>query len=314
MHLELEYFTLIPVQRLGCFKDTSRRAIPQLDGKSRLLRGNYQRRRFAIEKCVLESAKRGYRVFGVQNGGWCASGPHAHKTYAKYGRSNRCRNGKGGPWANDVYLISGLIACFLNSFNGRFLKLFFVNLFWLFFFVHKLPGKCRKRTTQGNCCVFPFRYRRRVYNGCARNRRGQRWCALTPDYSRDKLWGYCRGGRRRKWFFLYMYIHIFGLDYLLFLVISCTAYCFKQEKRKESYFNLMHNKPRVWSSYGIQSSEYKGKICCKDNLSRKFHLLPSWLVCLKGTDPPFPPDDFGQDWKLALAHSPRRASKLLGRV
>ena len=28
-------------------------------------------------------------------------------TYRKYGRSNRCRNGKGGPWANDVYIISG---------------------------------------------------------------------------------------------------------------------------------------------------------------------------------------------------------------
>ena len=27
--------------------------------------------------------------------------------YGKYGRSNQCRNGKGGPWANDVYSITG---------------------------------------------------------------------------------------------------------------------------------------------------------------------------------------------------------------
>ncbi|XP_020631489.1 uncharacterized protein LOC110068454 [Orbicella faveolata] len=151
------------VQRLGCFKDTGRRAIPILEGKSRFLRGNYQRRRYAIQKCLMEAAKRRYRVFGVQHGGQCFSGPHAHRTYGKYGRSNRCRNGKGGAWANDVYLIS---------------------------------GKCRKRTTQGNCCAFPFRYRGRIYNRCARNRRGQRWCALTPDYSKDRLWGYCRGGRK----------------------------------------------------------------------------------------------------------------------
>ena len=95
------------VQRLGCFKDTWRRAVPQLDGKSRLLTGNYQRRKYAIRKCALAAARRGYKVFGVQHGGWCASGPRAQKTYAKYGRSNRCRNGKGGPWANDVYVVSG---------------------------------------------------------------------------------------------------------------------------------------------------------------------------------------------------------------
>lgn len=100
-------FIFIEVQRIGCFKDTSRRAIPQLDGKSPLLRGNYKRRRYAIRKCALVAKKRGYGVMGVQDGGWCASGPRAFKTFAKYGRSNRCRRGKGGPWANDVYRIIG---------------------------------------------------------------------------------------------------------------------------------------------------------------------------------------------------------------
>ena len=95
------------VQRVGCFKDTFRRAIPQLDGKSILLRGSYRHRKFAIKKCALESARRGYKFMAIQHGGWCASGPHAHRTFRRYGRSNRCRNGKGGPWANDVYRMSG---------------------------------------------------------------------------------------------------------------------------------------------------------------------------------------------------------------
>ena len=110
-------FNFISVQRIGCFKDTSRRAIPQLDGRSRFLRGNYQRRKFAIEKCVLEAVRRGYKAIGVQNGGWCASGPRALRTYAKYGRSNRCRSGKGGPWANDVYLISGRQGAYFVNFS-----------------------------------------------------------------------------------------------------------------------------------------------------------------------------------------------------
>ena len=102
------YNCLFPVQRIGCFKDTSRRAItPVLEGRLPIVRGNYQRRKNAIARCSLAAARYGYFVFGVQHGGQCFAGPRAHRTYAKYGRSNRCRNGKGGPWANDVYRISG---------------------------------------------------------------------------------------------------------------------------------------------------------------------------------------------------------------
>ena len=46
-------------------------------------------------------------MFGVQNGGWCASGPAAKQTYKKYGESSACRQGEGGPGANDVYEIGG---------------------------------------------------------------------------------------------------------------------------------------------------------------------------------------------------------------
>lgn len=100
-------FFFFSVQRIGCYRDTARRAIPQMDGRSRLLRGNYKLRRNAIKLCALTAASQRYAVFGVQDGGWCASGPQAHRTFARYGKSNRCRNGKGGPWANDVYRVSG---------------------------------------------------------------------------------------------------------------------------------------------------------------------------------------------------------------
>ncbi|XP_015775215.1 PREDICTED: matrix metalloproteinase-9-like, partial [Acropora digitifera] len=102
--------------------------------------------------------------------------PRARYAFAKYGRSRRCKNGRGGPWANDVY---------------------------------RVIGKCRNRATNGFCCVFPFVYRGRRYNSCARTRRGRPWCAIVPDYKRGKRWGYCRGGRtppiringvRSEWF------------------------------------------------------------------------------------------------------------------
>ena len=56
-------------------------------------------------RCFSLAAARGYRAFAVQYGGECFSGPMAHRTYSKYGRTRGCRGGKGGSWANDVYFI-----------------------------------------------------------------------------------------------------------------------------------------------------------------------------------------------------------------
>ena len=116
-------FFYLSVKKIGCFKDTSRRAIPGVDGRGPLLTGYYRRRRDAIKKCALYALMYGFRAFAVQHQGWCATGSRAHVTYRKYGRSNRCRNGKGGPWANDVYRISGkslvTCCCILLSLGGR---------------------------------------------------------------------------------------------------------------------------------------------------------------------------------------------------
>ena len=93
--------------RIGCYRDTARRAIPPLEGKSRLLRGNYRRRPYALQKCAVASNAKGYSMFALQHGGWCASSKRAYATFRRYGKSNKCRNGKGGPWANDVYVLRG---------------------------------------------------------------------------------------------------------------------------------------------------------------------------------------------------------------
>ena len=61
-------------------------------------------------------------------------------------------------------------------------------------------GKCRQRTIQGNCCVFPFSYGGRTYRGCTR--RGSRfkraWCATVPGYRKGQPWGYCIGKKCKK--------------------------------------------------------------------------------------------------------------------
>ena len=70
--------------------------------------GGYTARKDAIEKCYQAAKKRGFQVFAVQNGGWCAASRLAAKTFDKYGKSSACKtDGEGGPWANQVYYIKG---------------------------------------------------------------------------------------------------------------------------------------------------------------------------------------------------------------
>ena len=93
---------------LGCWRDTGNRAVPQIEGSDPRIRGNYQRRGDAINKCFQVARQRKMVLFAVQNGGWCAAAGNLNG-YKKYGKSGKCRNGKGGPWANDVYRITNPI-------------------------------------------------------------------------------------------------------------------------------------------------------------------------------------------------------------
>lgn len=102
------YFPSLGYVPLGCYRDTANRAIPQLEGKAPILDGLYWNRANPISKCAVAAMKRGFKMFAVQNGGWCAASATAPKTYDKYGKSSACKNdGEGGGWANQVYLTKG---------------------------------------------------------------------------------------------------------------------------------------------------------------------------------------------------------------
>ncbi len=95
-----------PYESIDCFKDTGDRAIPMAEGTDPLLDGDYHLRTEAIEKCFQVAKKKCHKIFAVQDGGWCATGPD-NGSHAKYGANTECANKKGGPWANDVYRILG---------------------------------------------------------------------------------------------------------------------------------------------------------------------------------------------------------------
>lgn len=47
-------------------------------------------------------------------------------------------------------------------------------------------------TTDGGCCVFPFVYNLKTFNGCTTEDSPLNdWCAKTANYDRDQQWGYC---------------------------------------------------------------------------------------------------------------------------
>lgn len=92
----------------GCWKDTRNRAIADAS-RYGYVNNNYKNMTNAINKCQQLAASRRHKFFAIQDGGWCATSSDAGYTYKKYGEINKCSNGKGGPWANNVYK--------LNTFN-----------------------------------------------------------------------------------------------------------------------------------------------------------------------------------------------------
>jgi len=92
-------------QGLGCWGDTGNRAIPQIDGSDPRINGNYKTRSDPFNKCNQVAYERGKKIFAIQDGGWCAAADDEN-SYKKYGASNNCSSdGKGGPWANQVYRV-----------------------------------------------------------------------------------------------------------------------------------------------------------------------------------------------------------------
>ena len=95
-------------ETVGCYKDTSNRAISTLEGTDPILDGSYGTRKDPIAKCAVAAMRKGYSMFAVQHGGWCAGSIIAPYTFNKYGRSSACKpDDEGGPLANQVYVIKG---------------------------------------------------------------------------------------------------------------------------------------------------------------------------------------------------------------
>ena len=97
-------------ETIGCYNDTSNRAIQPLEGKDSILDGSYGSRKNPIAKCAVAAMRAGYSMFAVQDGGLCAASAmsSAAQTFDKYGKSAACKDdGEGGPWANHVYVIKG---------------------------------------------------------------------------------------------------------------------------------------------------------------------------------------------------------------
>ena len=109
-------------ETIGCYKDTSKRAIKTLEGTDAILDGSYTSRKNPIAKCAVASMRKGYTFFAVQDGGRCAASATAPQTFDKYGKSTACKaDGEGGPWANQVYVIKG---------SDKFLDFSHLTLSW----------------------------------------------------------------------------------------------------------------------------------------------------------------------------------------
>lgn len=93
--LTLVIFTAYAGRRLGCWRDRRNRAIA---GGIRF--------RSSPGRCEIYARDHGWRVYAVQYGGECFTGPRAGRTYRKYGHARNCKNGRGGGWANSVYEVS----------------------------------------------------------------------------------------------------------------------------------------------------------------------------------------------------------------
>ena len=107
---------------VGCYKDTSNRAIQIIEGTDSTLDGSYYSRSDPITKCAVAAMRAGYSMFAVQDGGQCEASVTAPQTFDKYGTSTACKaDGEGGPWANQVYLIKGETIKLINFYAHFYL-------------------------------------------------------------------------------------------------------------------------------------------------------------------------------------------------
>ena len=97
-------FFSVEYNSLGCFKDSTPRALPLL---LKSFRGNIDWTDMTkiVRACADLAKERGLPVFGIQYYRECWSGPDAENTYNKYGPSRNCQNGVGEDGTYYVYKI-----------------------------------------------------------------------------------------------------------------------------------------------------------------------------------------------------------------
>jgi len=109
---------------IGCYEDTTDRAIPTLEDTDPVLDGgvfSYQSRQNAIVKCAVAARKRDFPAFALQDGGLCAASANALKTFNKHGKSSDCKNdGRGGPFANNIYVFQDKVSSECFFFSGAY--------------------------------------------------------------------------------------------------------------------------------------------------------------------------------------------------
>ena len=101
-------YSTIKYKSFGCYKHNPGMTV--LEGKDpEVLDGYYKFRTDAVGKCALAAMKRRYEVLAVQDGGLCLLSGTLYPIFNKYGTSQDCTSdGKGGPGANQVYIIGGI--------------------------------------------------------------------------------------------------------------------------------------------------------------------------------------------------------------
>ena len=87
---------------------------------------------------------------------------------------------------------------------------------------------CVIKTTKGNCCVFPFIYKRKSYSACTTADNGNKlWCATTNNYDRDRKWGNCQSTQgKHQSTTQTKYSKACTSAYHFFTLCSAEAFCF----------------------------------------------------------------------------------------
>lgn len=113
----MSFYSIPDYYHKGCYKDGRPRTLRKYLGK---FKGPD-----AIQQCYEQTKQRGFKAFGLQKGGKCYSGRRALKRFNKYNTSSNCKNGVGGPSANDVYFVNPMdqlyrnVGCFKDKKNNR---------------------------------------------------------------------------------------------------------------------------------------------------------------------------------------------------